>query len=429
MLVVKNDAQLKDALKNESYELIVIEEGVYFEDHVISLSGVADKKREIRAAGNPVFKNNIITITGSGNILYGCVFKNGMVVVRGSHNRVVKNVFEDGQPGGNSSRLHSAVAIEGDASFNLVDHNEVTNWQRRALRNIKLTEKTKANVFSRNYLHGLIGENNNSGEAFQVGSGPNDQPYFPACTVEYNLVDGFNIDSEIISLKSSDNLVRFNTFKDCEKSSVSIRAGSKNKIVGNTLIKVLSINVYGDDNRILGNELTESRIDIRSGDCTFTELVTSDTYNGGHPSAIRTVVVGNILHDSDIRLGKKGTGKITYNRIFPAEGTILANNEGGKVFTDGAVKDTDERASYEINLRDVAHELTEQDVGLAPILDDLRPPQPEPSEPEPETEPVVEPKTAAFYITCEYTDDIENVVSEITNVYGVKKVVTLEDDI
>ena len=432
MITVQNESQLKDALKQSSDPMIVIEGGLYQEDYEINVSGNGNVPFTITAASQAIFRNNIITINGNFVLVHGLEIENGMVVVRGDTNRIVKNYFYNGKPGGNSSRLHSAVAIEGNASHNLVDHNEVENWQRRALRNIRLTENTKDNMFSHNHLHGLLGDNTNSGEAFQVGAGHSDQPYFPDCVIQYNLVQGFNIDSEIISLKSSNNLVRFNTFIDCPKSAVSIRAGAQNKIIGNTLIDVMSINVYGDDNRILGNALHNSRIDIRSGDCTYEELVADDTYKGGHPAARRTVVVGNMLDsNSYIRLGKKGTGKITFNRTFPAEDTILSLNGDARIVVDGEEKNTQHVENYSYTLKDSAHELEPKDVGLQPKLDIFPispPPAPEPEPPVVEPDPViVVPRFHSFYVTCESPDDAADTVEEFMKIAGVKKVIVLEE--
>ncbi len=119
----------------------------------------------------------------------------------------------------------------------------------------------------------------------------------------------------------------------------------------NTLINLKALGIYGDDNKVIGNKLVDTLIRIYSGDTRFSDMPLrnsdgSHKYQGGHPAAKNTHVVGNEFSGGYIGLGRKGTGKITYPKTYPAENTLLALNKGAKVVNEGSVKGTITRSSY-----------------------------------------------------------------------------------
>lgn len=326
---------------------IVVKEGHYSGDFTLSKSGNASKPITIRAGGQVTFKNSEFTLKGSYAVLTGMTFDNGMVTIQGNYNRVTRNVFENGKPGGNSSKLHSAVHTEGAAQYNRIDHNEVLKWQRRAIRNTKVRSGTKGNRFDHNYLHDLRGPWGNSGEAFQVGTGPGEHSFTPETIIEYNLVDGHELEGEVVSLKAMGNTVQGNTFMNAPKGNVTTRVSSNNKLINNTLINLMSMRIYADNNEAIGNEFINTDFEVRSGDCLVPELLVKNSqYKGGHPAARNTLVVGNQFLNSNIILGKKGTGNKSFDRTFPAENTLLIANKGAEVVVRGSVKGIKNRTSY-----------------------------------------------------------------------------------
>jgi hypothetical protein len=274
-------------------------------------------------------------------------FNNGMVTVQGNYNRVTRNVFKNGKRGGNSSKLHSAIHTERESKYNRIDHNEVLKWQRWAIRNTKVNSGTKGNRFDHNYLHEMKGTWGNSGEAFQVGTGPGAHSFTPATIIEYNLVDGHNLESEVLSLKAMGNLIRGNTFMNAPKGSVTTRVSSNNKFINNTLINLKNLTIYADNNEVIGNKFINTSFSATSGDALFPELIVKNSkYQGAHPAARNTLVVANQFTNGEIRLGKKGRGAKEFDRTFPANNTILILNKGAKVVIEGAVKGTKNRSSY-----------------------------------------------------------------------------------
>jgi Chondroitinase B len=332
---------------------IVVKGGNYSGDFTLSKSGTAAEPITVRADGNVTFKNSVFTLKGSYGVLTGMTFNNGMVTVIGDYNRVTANVFHNGQEGGNNSKLHSAVHTEGGASYNRIDHNEVVNWQRRAIRNTQLNSRTTGNRFDHNYIHNMKGAWGNSGEAFQVGTGPNDPHYAPKTIIEYNLLDGHNLEGEVLSLKANGNMIRGNTFMNASKGNVQSRNAKDNTFMNNTLINIKSMTIYGDNNKVISNKFVNSNLEIKSGDAIFPDLLLKNSdgnhkYAAAHPAARDTIVAGNQFSGGRIRLGKKGTGTVTYSRTFPAENTVLAENQGAAVVTEGGgkVKGTKTLSTY-----------------------------------------------------------------------------------
>ena len=165
--------------------------------------------------------------------------KTSMVTIKGDYNRVTRGLFFNGKPGGNQDRLHSAVHTEGGASHNRIDHIEVDGWQRRSIRNMRVNERTKNNLFDRNYLHNLKGPRSNSGEVFQVGTSREHASFTPNTTIEYNLVDGFDLESELSSFKTQGVIFRFNMLLNAPTGVVATRLSNDTRILfmGNYKVK------------------------------------------------------------------------------------------------------------------------------------------------------------------------------------------------
>jgi poly(beta-D-mannuronate) lyase len=101
--------------------------------------------------------------------------------------------------------------------------------------------------------------------------------------IEYNLFEQANGDPEAISIKSSDNVIRYNTVRN-SKGCLVFRHGNRTTLTGNFVLNGgCGIRVYGNDHRIFNNYLannTGAALTIGSG----TE---ADHYEG-EPSETRT---------------------------------------------------------------------------------------------------------------------------------------------
>lgn len=343
----END-QLQDALNGlKAGDCLEIQEGSFTGDFTVSSNGTAEHPIVIKAGGkmgSVVFRDARFIITGHYTVLTGMDFQNSMVEIEGDNNRVTRNLFRDGQTGGNSARLHSAVVIWRGASNNRVDHNEIKDWRRRALRNRSITARTNNNRFDQNYLHNLTGANpkSNSGEAFQIGAGHHDPAFSPRTCIEFNLVDTFSNEGELLSIKSNENYFLNNTIKNVTLGCINARSGSRNIIKNNHLDNAQFISILADSNQVIGNELINSSIRLRSGDCLAPWLLLKGghtpefgdvpdnkyRYQGGHPAARYTLVAANIFRKgSYIELGKRATGSRVYPSTHsPCLNTLLIGN-------------------------------------------------------------------------------------------------------
>ena len=77
-------------------------------------------------------------------------------------------------------------------------------------------------------------------------------------TIEYNLLEQCRGEEEVISLKSSDNIVRYNTLLNC-RGAICLRLGSRDVVCGNFVLATDGapgsggVKLYGFDHRIFNN--------------------------------------------------------------------------------------------------------------------------------------------------------------------------------
>ncbi len=354
----------KDPNKSLSFELS--------QDH----KGTGDKPITVWINDDVKFTNVLFTLAGDHARLVGGEWKNSQVTITGDHNRVTKLRFYDGQPGGNHSQLSSAVETTGSASYNRIDHNEVKDWQRWSLRTIETQHKPTGNRFDHNYLHDLLlakgTKSHNAGEAFQFGAGRSDLKNTEGImtTVEYNLVDKHDLDTEVVSLKTKGVTIQYNTFLNAPGGALDTRHSVDSAFIGNYLENIERIEIFADNNVVSGNYLDKSEITVMSGNATFDELPKRE---GAHPAAQNTVVIGNIIKDGSIVLGPYRTGKDTrehpeWKRVA-ATNTCLWNNQPSK--TKIAKKDEKYvKKTTNLHNKKLSHdELKKTCVGNAPIVE------------------------------------------------------------
>ena len=173
--------------------------------------------------------------------------------------------------------------------------------------------------------------------------------------VEYNLFENCDGENEILTIKTSDNTFRYNTFKN-SMGSLSFRLGHSNKAYGNHFYgtgasdsvtddnyQTGGIRVYGEghsvyDNYMEGLSGTTWRrpILIDSGD-------TSDSSNGdSHQTPTNVTIYNNTIVDSvggGIHIGGDNYKNqptaitITDNVVIGSEGTLFDNYSGSSTNT------------------------------------------------------------------------------------------------
>ncbi|WP_309112072.1 chondroitinase-B domain-containing protein [Saccharothrix sp.] len=261
--------------------------------------------------------SNTLKLTGSNNVRltrnhFRLTEQSSLkwVLIQGAdshHNRIDHNLFEEKHQQGNF------ITIDGSASrqsqYDLIDHNHFRNIGPRA---------------------------ENEMEAIRVGwSGISQSSGFT--TIESNLFENCDGDPEIISVKSNDNTVRYNTFRSSQ-GTLSHRHGNRGTFHGNFFFGegkagTGGIRIYGQDHKVYNNHfegLTGSGYDaalqIDGGD-----VDTSGALNA-HWRVYRATVVHNTFVDnvSNIEIGANYTHA-------PVDSTIADNvvvGGRGKLFNE-----------------------------------------------------------------------------------------------
>ncbi|MDH7446523.1 chondroitinase-B domain-containing protein [Aquimarina sp. 2201CG14-23] len=218
-------------------------------------------------------------------------------------------------------------------------------------------------------------------------------------TIEHNLFEDCDGDPEIVSIKSSDNIIRHNTFKR-SYGTLSLRHGNRNRVEGNyffgdgkangtfgtSTIHTGGIRIYGTDHVIVNNYMEglkgtiwDAPIALTQGDAidgsstnltkhfraervtiAYNTLV-NNTYgieigydkNGDYNKKLEDIIIANnVITGSENNLvhyidGNDQNGEITWinNILYPTGSASLVN--GGPDFSDTEITNTNPNLSFD----------------------------------------------------------------------------------
>lgn len=203
------------------------------------------------------------------------------------HNRIDHNDFK------NKSTLGNFIVLVGDngqvSQYDLIDHNYFFNLGPRAV---------------------------NEKEAIRLGDSSLSRSN-GYTIVEYNLFEQCDGDPEIISIKTNDNIVRYNTFRR-SKGALTARQGDRSLLYGNFFLgenvaDTGGIRAYGKDHKIYNNYFegltasdttgNYSAISITNGDADNSDLPGADQSKHYRPQ--RILIANNTLVNnfSNIEIG------------------------------------------------------------------------------------------------------------------------------
>ncbi|MEV0782027.1 polysaccharide lyase 6 family protein [Streptomyces sp. NPDC050423] len=168
-----------------------------------------------------------------------------------SHIRLTRNDFQLADIEG----LHWLMVRADDST---VDHN---HFHGKSTLGIYLgiegagTDEMAQRVHVyRNYFSDHTFAGSNGGEPIRLGVSPRALSGAHA-VVEYNLFERADGDPEAISVKSSDNTIRYNTIRD-SLGGIVLRHGNRNRVEGNHLVDGQEgVRIYGNDHVIVNNYL------------------------------------------------------------------------------------------------------------------------------------------------------------------------------
>lgn len=229
----------------------------------LKADGTAEKPIILRAAtaGKTVLNGSVtIVVSGSHIVVSGLVFDqawSGRPIVSftgATRCRLTDCAFiECGNP---ASTFTHIVELNGTSQHNRVDHCFWTQNLSMGLAvrvNAETENKNTDNLFDHNYFKDITHRSNNGQESVQLGQGPASETVLRT-TVEFNLFERASGDPEIISNKTSENLIRYNTFRDCDWSEVVLRGGKRTTVEGNFIIGCKGgIRVHGEGHRLINN--------------------------------------------------------------------------------------------------------------------------------------------------------------------------------
>jgi hypothetical protein len=246
------------------------------------------------------------------------------------------------------------IVISGaEAHHNRVDHNDL--GPVNALANMLVVEGTgreepltigKVSQYNRidhNHFHDVNNTGGNNWESMRIGrswQGPTEG----FNVIEYNLLTRATGDPETISLKSSANIVRYNTLR-ATSGEITIRHGNKNQVYGNYMLadgngSARGMRILGADHRIFNNYIenitSTAGIFLRGGSDPAEDESGAEFYR-----VYRTHIVNNTLVGGrGITIGSDG---------LPPLNCVVANNIVQNT-TGAAITDTGEGTKIEGNI-------------------------------------------------------------------------------
>jgi poly(beta-D-mannuronate) lyase len=200
------------------------------------------------------------------------------------------------------SRFQAGVARAGGTSkYTRIDHNEFGPKSTGDGHYVHATNMSEFTQIDHNYLHDATGGGSSRDAASLGCCGPEFDYHETGNVFEYNLMVNCSSDAEYISIKSSANTIRYNTFRR-NGGTLTLRAGRKSQIYGNYFFGGGGIRAYEDDHKIFNNYIETGTALLANGN------------GGGHAPLKNAVIVHNTF-----------LGGVT----ITGTGHTIANNIGG----------------------------------------------------------------------------------------------------
>lgn len=342
-----NDDQLKSLVNTVlPGDTIVVKDGIFDTDGSVTIrnNGTAENRIVIMAESlngvnlvNESYfdfrKCSYITLTG---FIFASTNVTAVKLQASHHIRITNNIFRINETESAKWVLVGGIWDDPNAisSDNRIDHNIFENKTQPG--NFITIDGSPDPVYVSSIRdtidHNYFRNNNpravNEKESIRVGWSELSQSS-GYTVVEHNLFEDCNGDPEIISVKTCDNIVRYNTFRRC-KGTLSLRHGNRSEVNGNYFFGegvegTGGIRLYGDDHRVYNNYFQDLSGSIWDAPITLT----NGDYDGGsnltkHFRINRAKVVFNTLVDNTnaIQIGYTNNG----NYSKPPRDVVIANN-------------------------------------------------------------------------------------------------------
>jgi poly(beta-D-mannuronate) lyase len=170
-----------------------------------------------------------------------------------------------------------------------------------------------------NYFFDHSFRGGNGGESIRVGLSGRQHGSAKAI-VEYNLFERCNGDLEVISVKSTDDIIRYNTLLN-SNGTITLRHGNHNLVDGNLLIGgKTGIRIFGNNHTVVNNVVQNSTIGSQAIEVGAGEIRDDTKSTTAHDAADHVLVAFNTVVGRGTLIGFGG-GK----RFSPTDDTIADN--------------------------------------------------------------------------------------------------------
>lgn len=164
--------------------------------------------------------------------------------------RITRNTY-------NGNKSGASLSVSADDVQ--VDHNTFSNRTNEGVY-LQITgpgsEIAKRTWVHHNYFYNHQFSGSNGGESIRLGYS-HKQSKSAYAVIEHNLFEKADGDSEAISVKASDNTVRYNTIRD-SRGYIVLRHGHRTTVEGNLLFNS-GIRFHGNDHKIYNNYVENTR--------------------------------------------------------------------------------------------------------------------------------------------------------------------------
>lgn len=334
---VSTVSALVDAVNNASPgDTIILEDGVYQNaEFTLSANGSSGAYITVRSEtpGGASFTSDSQVVFDNasyirfqdfyfnGNIRTGNgsdTYANANILIKGgsSYININNNRF---YASGNSSHSFGPVVLVTGSHYNTIENNTFDSSHGVS---VTVKDASTYNIIRRNHFKNIAASgdifgDNNGMECILAGSQA-DRNIDLYTIAEYNLFEDVIGDgSEIISNKSSSNIYRYNTFRDCT-SMMTLRFGDDCIAEGNFFFNVKGgIRAYGSGHLIINNYI-ESAL---SG-AYYASIKIGHGDDSSYQAAHYAKVINNTIIDPSgvgLLIGRSGT-------LYQPENVIVKNN-------------------------------------------------------------------------------------------------------
>ncbi|WP_309113090.1 polysaccharide lyase 6 family protein [Saccharothrix sp.] len=338
---VRSSTQLSTALADaRAGDRIVVADGRYAIGAMSGRHGTAAKPITVVAAhrGRAVVDDGQLEVANSSHVTFeGFTWTNRstLLITSSNHIRLTRNHFRLAE----ESTLHWVLIRGADSHHNRIDHNLFE--EKHQLGNFIAiegsdTQQSQHDRIDHNHFRNIGPRAQNEMEAIRVGRSTISRSS-GFTVVEANLFENCDGDPEIVSVKSNDNTVRYNTFRTSQ-GTLSHRHGDRGSFYGNFFLGggkagTGGIRIYGQDHKIYNNHFEgltgtgyDAALQVDGGD-----VDTSGALNA-HWRVYRATIVHNTFVDnvSNIEIGT--------NYTYPPVDSTIADNvvtgAHGKLFDE-----------------------------------------------------------------------------------------------